>query len=216
MPPVFIRLVKIVFLTGVFLFLFVLGTNIWVVSSTRNRIRFDFTDIPAGEVALVLGTSKQTSSGQVNRFFVERMHAAAMLYKNKSIKHILVSGDNSTKFYNEPIDMLNALEDFNIPDSVVSLDYAGFRTLDSIVRSKEIFGQHSIIIVTQEFHCYRALFIAKYFGIDAIAVSADDGGSIGSMLAMREIIARTVAVLDLYVLQRKPKFLGEKIKLNIN
>ena len=111
--------------------------------------------------------------------------------------------------------MLNALGDLDIPDSVVSLDYAGFRTLDSIIRSKEVFGQDSITIITQEFHCYRSLFIADYFGIEAYAISADDGGPIGNALAIREVLARTVAVLDLYVLQRKPKFLGEREQLNI-
>ena len=73
-----------------------------------------------------------------------------------------------------------------------------------------------LIIVTQEFHCYRSLFIADYFEIDAIAVSADDGGPIGNSLAIREVLARTMAVLDLYVLQRKPKFLGEKVELSVS
>lgn len=168
------------------------------------------------EVALVLGTSKRTSSGGVNRFFKERMTTAAALHKEGAINHILVSGDNGSKYYNEPIDMLNALGDLAIPDSVVSLDYAGFRTLDSVVRAKEVFGQNKLTIITQEFHCYRTLFIADYFDIEAVAVSADDGGPIGISLAFREVLARTMAVLDLYVLQRKPKYLGEKVELKIN
>lgn len=195
------------------LIVLILGTNIWVIQSTRAQI-YEATDVPLNDVALVLGTSKKTSSGGENRFFVERMNMAALLHQQNKIKHILVSGDNRTKYYNEPRDMLNALGDLNIPDSVVSLDYAGFRTLDSVVRSKEVFGQDAVTIVTQKFHCYRALFIANYLGTNAFAVSADDGGPVGANLAIREVIARTVAVLDLYVLQRKPKFLGERVKLN--
>ncbi|MEM6737925.1 MAG: ElyC/SanA/YdcF family protein [Bacteroidota bacterium] len=183
---------------------------------TSKSSIYDLSNVPFNEVALVLGTSKLTSSGNENRFFKERMYAVAALHRQGSIRHILLSGDNSSKYYNEPIDMLNALSELDISDTVVSLDYAGFRTLDSIVRSKQVFGQGSITIVTQEFHCYRSLFIAKYFGINAVAVSADDGGSVGNLLAMREILARTMSVLDLYVFRRKPRYLGERIELKIN
>lgn len=196
------------------LFLFILGTNIWVVQSTKNYIH-KVEDAPENNVALVLGTSKRTSEGNPNRFFEERMNTAANLHAKSKIKHILVSGDNRTKYYNEPRDMLLALGDLNIPEEDISLDFAGLRTLDSVVRCNEVFGQNKVTIVTQEFHCYRSLFIARYFKMDAVAVSADDGGPIGNSLALREILARTVAVLDLYILQRKPKYLGEEIKLPI-
>ena len=197
------------------LVLFVFFTNLWVIYASKDRI-YAIEDATPNDVALVLGTSKRTSSGGENRFFKERMTTAAALHKNGVIKHILVSGDNGSNYYNEPIDMLNALGDLNIPDSAVSLDYAGFRTLDSVVRSKEVFGQQKLTIITQQFHCYRSLFIADFFGIEAVAVSADDGGPIGNSLAFREVIARTVAVLDLYVFQRKPRFLGEKVELRIS
>ena len=193
--------------------LFVLGTNIWVVQSTKDLI-YDPELVPSNEVALVLGTSKRTTEGKPNRFFVERMETAASLHANEKVKHILVSGDNRSKYYNEPRDMLQALGDLNIPEEDVSLDFAGLRTLDSVVRCKEVFGQDNITIVTQEFHCYRSLFIAHYFGMEAVAVSADDGGPVGNALALREVLARTIAILDLYVFQRKPKFLGEEVQLD--
>lgn len=199
---------------GVALLLFVLFTNIWVVQSTKEYI-YTTSDTPKNDVALVLGTSKKTADGKPNRFFVERMNTAATLHSVDKVKHILVSGDNRTKYYNEPRDMLQALGDLNIPEEDISLDFAGLRTLDSVVRCNEVFGQQEVTIVTQEFHCYRSLFIARYFGMKAIAVSADDGGPIGNSLALREVLARTVAVLDLYVFQRKPKFMGEQIELPI-
>lgn len=196
------------------LILFILGTNIWVVQSTKDFI-YTTSSAPENRVALVLGTSKRTVEGKPNRFFVERMTTAAILHSSEKVKHILVSGDNRTKYYNEPRDMLLALGDLNIPEEDISLDFAGLRTLDSVVRCNEVFGQNEVTIVTQEFHCYRSLFIAKYFEMDAIAVSADDGGPIGNTLALREVLARTIAVLDLYILQRKPKYLGEEIQLPI-
>ncbi len=206
------KLIKIVLGCLVTLAFFVLFTNLWIIGSTRSQIHVD-SQIPPNKVALVLGTSKRTGNGRPNRFFIERMTAAARLYKQNKVQHILVSGDNSSQYYNEPQDMLQALGDLSIPEEDISLDFAGFRTLDSVVRSKEIFGQDSITIVTQKFHCYRSLFIANHFGIVAIAQSAGDGQSIGLSLAFREVLARTVAVLDLYVLRRKPKFLGEEIEL---
>lgn len=196
------------------LLVFILFTNVWIVQTTKSRI-YEQEDVPKNDVALVLGTSKHTRNGQLNRFFTQRMYTAAALHSRQHIKHILVSGDNGSKYYNEPKDMLKALGNLNVPASDISLDFAGFRTLDSVVRSKEVFGQHSLTIVTQQFHCYRSLFIANYYGIDAVAVSADHGESIGLSLAIREILARSFAVLDLYVFSRKPKYLGESIELDI-
>jgi len=210
-PKTFLRLVVWIFIS---LILFVLGTNIWVVQSTKGLI-FSPTDVPENDVALVLGTSKRTSEGKPNRFFLERMETAARLHAIGKVKHILVSGDNRSKYYNEPRDMFQALGQRSIPLEDISLDFAGLRTLDSVVRCKEVFGQNKVTIVTQEFHCYRSLFIARFFDMEAVAVSADDGGYIGSSLALREVLARTIAVLDLYVFQRKPHHLGDKIELPI-
>lgn len=199
------KLLKVVVWGLITSILFVLITNIWVVYSTADAI-YTLEDVPENEVALVLGTSKRTSDGNPNRFFVQRMNTAAQLHNQKSVSKLLVSGDNGTKYYNEPRDMYKALDELNIPHDDIKLDFAGFRTLDSVVRAKEVFGNNSITIVTQEFHCYRSLFIARYYNIEAVAVSADNGGPIGNSLALREILARTFAVLDLYVFKREPKF----------
>ena len=126
---------------------------------------------PAQRVGLVLGTSRFTTKGVKNEFFEERMDAAAELFERGIISHILVSGDNSSIYYNEPRDMLNALKERGIPESAVTLDYAGLRTLDSVVRCAQIFGQNNFIIITQDFHLYRALFIANYHGLKAYGFS---------------------------------------------
>ena len=92
-----------------------------------------------------------------------------MLYERGKIHHILVSGDNSTAAYNEPEAMRKSLVKAGIPERDITLDYAGFRTLDSVVRASEVFGQGSgFTIISQPFHVERALFIARANHIDAI------------------------------------------------
>lgn len=188
----------------------ILGINFWIVSSTQDQIYYTLDELPPKEVALLLGTSKRTAKGGDNKYFKERIEAAARLYHSGVIKHIIVSGDNNTIYYNEPRDMFKALEEQGVPQSVITLDFAGFRTLDSVVRSKMVFGQDEVLIITQDFHCYRALFIARYYGIDAIAFSADNKDELPASLAVREILARFNTILDLYIFDKSPKFLGDK------
>lgn len=203
------KVLKLILVAFVFLLVFILGTNLWVIGSTADSV-YDVQNCPSKKVALVLGTSKRTSSGNPNRFFEERMLTAAELYLAGNVRHILVSGDNRSRYYNEPRDMLQALGDLNVPDSAITLDFAGLRTFDSVVRSKKVFKQQDIAIVTQRFHCYRSLFIARYYGLDAVAVAADENEFIGTSLAIREVFARTMAILDLYVLESEPTYLGEE------
>jgi SanA protein len=186
-----------------------------VVSSTKNYIYHSAEEIPFNHVALVLGTSKYSRSGHSNLFFKYRMQAASALYKAGKVKHFILSGDNSLSYYNEPQDMRKALLKQGIPDSAITPDYAGFRTFDSVVRSKKIFKQDSITIITQEFHAYRALFISNFYGMQAIAFATEPVNKGYSVLThIREYFARCIAVIDLYVLRKEPKFLGEQIDIN--
>ena len=191
-------------------------TNCIVILSTQKLMKSDLNELEPMDAALVLGTSKSTSRGQENLFFKDRMRAAAHLYKSGKVKHILVSGDNRSQYYNEPRDMLNALQELGIPSESVTLDYAGLRTLDSVIRSKEIFGQNKIIIVTQQFHAYRAAFIAHRYELEAQVYLANFESEIFPQLIVREIIARTLAVFDLYVFGKGPKYLGDKEPLEID
>jgi SanA protein len=191
--------------------------NIWVVKSTENRVFFDHHELPDNKVALVLGTSHKLINGSPNPFFANRIQAAAALYKEGKVDHFILSGDNRTRYYNEPLSMKRALMKYGVPDSVITLDYAGLRTLDSVVRSKEIFGQSKLIIITQPFHSYRALFISNFYNIDAVALVAKEPGVEDAALKvyLREYLARAKAVLDLYVLNTAPRHLGEKEPLNM-
>lgn len=156
----------------------------------------------------MLGTSPM-SKGKVNLYYQYRMEAAAALWKAGKVKYIIVSGDNSTVQYDEATFMLNTLKDLGVPDSVITLDYAGFRTLDSVVRAYWVFGQKNIVIVSQEFHNERAIYLAEQFGINAVGLSAKDvPGSYGWATAFREYLARVNAVLDVNLFGTTPKFPG--------
>jgi SanA protein len=204
---------------GILLILFLLVLficNLWVVKSTEDSVYTDLSKLPNHRVALVLGTSHRTSSGSANPFFEKRIEMAAKLYKLGKIDHFIVSGDNRSRFYNEPLEMQKALIKLGVPAYAITLDYAGLRTLDSVVRSKEIFGQDRIIIITQPFHSYRALFISHYYNIDAVAMLAGEPNYDYSIkVRVREYFARTKAILDLYVFKTSPRFLGEKEQLKI-
>lgn len=192
-------------------------SNVWVVSSTKAYVYTDHAKLPNHRVALVLGTSNKTTSGHPNDFFVKRMETAAELYQLGKIDHFILSGHNPSQFYNEPMEMKKALMSRGVPSAAITLDYAGLRTLDSVIRSKEIFGQDKIIIITQPFHSYRALFISHYYGLDAVAMVTEGPAYENSFkVRVREYFARTKAVLDLYVFKTSPRFLGKKENLKGN
>lgn len=194
----------------------VIVTNIWVIQSTQSRVYSDLDAVPHNKVALVLGTSSRLTNGDPNPFFVNRMSRAAELYKRKKVDHFILSGDNRTRYYNEPETMRGALIALGVPDTVITLDYAGLRTFDSIVRSREIFGQDSLTIITQPFHSYRALFISDRVNISAIAIVANEPKTENALsVYIREYFARTKAVLDLYLLNTEPRHLGQKEPLKI-
>lgn len=192
----------------------ILLSNILIVTSTEDYVFADLSALPDHRVALVLGTSHKTTGGGPNPFFEKRIEKAAELYRLGKIDHFIVSGDNRSRFYNEPLAMQRALIKLGVPSSAITLDYAGLRTLDSIVRCKEIFGQDRITIITQPFHSYRALYISHYYDIDAVAMVTDEPDIEDSFkVRLREYLARTKAMLDLYILKTAPRFMGEKEQL---
>ncbi len=192
----------------------IMFSHYWIEWQTEDRLYSDIDEVPAKEVALLLGASKYIVGGQINLYYRYRMEAAAKLYHAGKIKHILVSGDNNTKYYNEPIEMKKSLMELGVPAKSITLDYAGFRTLDSVVRAKEIFSQQDIMVVSQAFHNKRALFISDFYQIQAIGFNAKDIPlAWGMKTRVREYFARFKAVLDLYILKTQPKFLGEKVKI---
>lgn len=170
--------------------------------------------LPTQNVGLVLGTSSRLANGRRNLYFIYRMNAAAGLYHKGKIAYVIVSGDNATKYYNEPKIMCDALLDLGVPRERIYLDYAGFRTLDSIIRCRDIFGQTTFTVISQDFHIRRAIFIARKRGIHAIGYAAQDVSSLaGARTRVREVLSRVKAFIDLYLLKKQPKFGGEMIPI---
>lgn len=193
----------------------VLLANNWMLWNTHSNVYNALDEVDYSDVALVLGTSRSVNGVDENPFFTHRIHAAADLFFTGKVKHILVSGDNSSMHYNEPRDMRNALIKLGVPDTCITMDFAGLRTLDSVVRSNKIFQQKRITIVSQEYHNYRALFIADYYNIDAIAYNATYPEAATSKFICREYLARIKAMMDVYILGTQPKFLGEKVTIRV-
>lgn len=194
----------------------VLLANIWVIQSTYSQVYEELDSVPHNQVGLVLGTSPILSNGRPNLYFESRMAATAELFHAGKVNHLILSGDNGTKKYNEPEAMQQALLELGIPKERLTLDYAGFRTLDSVVRCQKIFGQDSFTIISQKWHNHRALFIANYYGLNAVAYNAPKVINATHKATNREYLARVKAVLDIYILRKGPKFLGEKENIDLN
>ncbi len=180
-------------------------TNVWMILRTTGRCYNRIEDLPENEVGLVLGTSPRSY------FLTYRIYAAAKLYKAGKVKHLLVSGDNGTDYYNEVAYMKEKLVELGVPEDAVTCDHAGFRTLDSIVRARRIFGVEDVTIVSQRFHNARAIYLADYNGVNAVAFNARPAPWGWRAKAMiRELAARVVAFGEVHFFGCNPKFLGPK------
>jgi SanA protein len=207
------RLLFRLFLFSGFCVVAVAAINFWMIWRARPRIMASLKELPATDIGIVLGTSPRLA-GRPNLFFEGRMDAAAELYRAHRVRHLLVSGDNGTRGYDEPTAMKSALLARGVPASAMTLDYAGFRTLDTMARARAVFGVKKAILITDPFHQARSLFLADAFGINAIGYPARPL-PIGTSLKthLRELASRTVAFFDIYVLHTKPRFYGPPVKL---
>lgn len=208
------RLVPILLALFVILTIGVICCNRAVIKTAEDKMYDDVSAIPYNRVGVLLGTNPKGRIGNPNPFYINRIEACAALYKAGKIERILVSGDNSRATYDEPTCIKEDLVMAGIPDSVIYLDYAGFRTYDSMVRAKEVFGLSSFTVISQPFHNERALYIATRKGLDVVAFNALDVQLRRWQIRMtvREWLARTKAVLDVYT-HKQPHFLGELITI---
>jgi len=204
--------ILLILILPVFIFSYLINHHI--DTAYNEKIYSDVNAIPHNHVALLLGTAR-SYQGRLNLYFLTRINAVADLYHAHKIDKIIASGDNSRKGYDEATDMQQALIQKGVKASDIYLDYAGFRTLDSVVRLKKVFNINKVTIISQRTHCQRALFIANNNGIDAIAYTAQDVNHLGKIrLQIREYLARVKAWLDVFILNKSPKFLGKPVTVN--
>ena len=193
--------------------LIILLCNFTISSAANGKTFSRVEEVAKNKVGLVLGTAKNLVGGRPNLYYSYRISATIALYKAGKIEFILVSGDNGTKYYNEPETIKKDLIAGGIPTEKIFLDFAGFRTLDSMVRAKEVFGLERVTVISQKFHNERAIYLAEKKGLTAIGFNANDvSGNSGLKVRLREYLARVKVFVDL-IFNTQPKFFGEKIKI---
>ena len=189
--------------------------------SSRAHIYDSTAALEPATAGLVLGAARLVRNYVANPFFHNRIEAAAALFKAGKVQYLIVSGSQAgggrpRGGYDEPADMRAALIAEGVPAARIYRDYAGFRTLDSIVRAREIFGQKRVIVVSQPFHLSRALFLAHWRGLgDDGFAAADVPLRFGVRTYLREIAARAAAVLDL-LRGTAPRYLGAPVRLGVD
>jgi SanA protein len=193
------------------------GINMWIVLSGLSSVYNETEKLPANDIGLVLGAvPRMRKSRKIMPLFRARMEDAARLYHSGKVKHLLLSGRRNNRGYNEPGEMKALALELGVPESAMTLDYSGFRTLDSIVRAKEVYGLTRFTIITNDFHTYRALFLSQCNKIDAVAFYSErfPVTTLGVEIP-REWAARVKAVLDVYVLQKQPRVLGPRVEIKL-
>ena len=209
------RVITICLTCAAVLVLAVLVTDSFVGIASAKHMYASAEQCPPAPVAVVLGLAKKVR-GPRNRFYMPRLEAAVELFRLGKVRGIIVSGDNSRRDYDEPTQMKADLVELGVPARYVTCDYAGFRTLDSVVRAARVFGQTRFVVVSQRFHCQRAIFLARQKGYDVWGYTATDvTGYSGFKVRARECLARCKAAMDLWLLRTKPKFLGEPVPVGL-
>jgi len=195
--------------------LLILCPNYLINRDTQNKTFNNISTVSKNQVGLVLGTAKYLKDGRVNLYFSHRIEATVELFLAKKIDFVLISGDNSKKDYDEPTDFKNELIKRGIPEHLIFLDFAGFRTLDSMVRAKRIFGLKKLTVISQKFHNERAIYLAEKHRIEAIGFNAKNvEGVFGLKVKLREYLARTKVFIDL-ALNVEPKYYGKKVEIGL-
>ncbi len=192
---------------------FIAWANLAAVHAGRGKLHDDTAALPGGKVGLVFGCDDRFQ-GRDNLYFRYRIDAAEALWKAGKLRLLLVSGDNRSKYYNEPEKMRRALIARGVPADRIVCDYAGLRTLDSVVRAKEVFGLERVTFISQKFQNERAAYLAKAHGMEVDGFNARDvAGQGGLKTKVREIGARVKMWLDVRVLGTRPRHLGERVEL---
>ena len=208
------KLILFLCISGLLVLMLIIGCYMYVKYTSNGLTYRNINDIPYNKVGVVLGTNPISRySGRRNPYYDYRIEAAVALYNAGKVERILISGDNRHKSYSEPDLMKTDLVKAGIPEQHIYLDFAGFRTLDTIVRAKKVFGLDEFTIISQKFHNERAICLAKWQEISAIGFNARDVSvRAGLKVHIRECLSRVKLIIDMLI-DKQPHFLGEKIEL---
>ncbi len=184
----------------------------WWTNQRYGRLIYPLEEVPERRVAIVFGAAVWPG-GRLSHVLSDRVDTAVALYEAGKVEKLLMTGDNSTKYYDEPGHMRDYAIQRGVPAEDIVVDYAGRRTYDSCYRARHIFGVTDAILVTQAFHLDRALFLAHRFGIDAVGVAADqrDYRDIRRYW-WRELLATSLAWWETTISRPTP-ILGEKLPI---
>ncbi len=200
----------------VILIVLVFGINFYVVASTKKQIlkENEYSKLLDMDCIVILGAG--IWGDKPSPMLEDRLLEGIKLYHNKVSDKIIVSGDHGRKEYDEVNIMKDYLIEKGIPSENIFMDHAGFSTYESIYRAKEIFQVKKMIIVTQKYHLYRALYIAKRLGIEAYGVGSDPRKYVGATnREIREILARDKDFIKC-IFKPQPTYLGDTIAISGN
>lgn len=208
------RMIKIMIIGIIILMIAIFSLNIYVVNSTKNEIvkEENVSNIEGVDCILILGAG--IWGDKPSPMLEDRLKEGITLYKQGTTKKIIMSGDHSREDYDEVKIMKEYAESEGVPSEDIFMDHAGFSSYDSVYRAKEIFGVQKMIIVTQKYHLYRSLYIAKKLGIEAYGIESNLRTYPGQVFReIREILARDK---DYFKCIMKPEasIMGEKISLD--
>ena len=178
--------------------------NISVDRNAEGRTFSNINDVPTMQTALLLGTNTNTRDcKRLSSFYLARINATAELYKHGKFRQLIISGDKR-EGYDEPQTMRHDLIERGVPDSIIMMDGQGYRTLLSLKNSKQYFGIHDMIIISQKWHNERSIFLADKMNIKAVGYNADDIRHPRAIWThIRELLARVKLFIDLYVTHRE-------------
>lgn len=207
-------MIKIMIIGIIILMIAIFSLNIYVVNSTKNEIvkEENVSNIEGVDCILILGAG--IWGDKPSPMLEDRLKEGITLYKKGTTKKIIMSGDHSREDYDEVKIMKEYAESEGVPSEDIFMDHAGFSSYDSVYRAKEIFGVQKMIIVTQKYHLYRSLYIAKKLGIEAYGIESNLRTYPGQVFReIREILARDK---DYFKCIMKPEasIMGEKISLD--
>ena len=204
----------ITFFAGVVLTIIIIYTADYIISKEAGNLTYDkISDVPFNKVGVVLGTSKYIRKGVPNLYFSYRIKAVCDLYFANKIQLVLISGDNRYSSYNEPDKFKDDLIASGIPENKIFLDFAGFRTYDSMIRANKVFGLSKFTVISQKFQNERAIYIAHKLNLDVVGFNAEDVAQYyGFKTNVREKFARVKVFID-FLFNKKPHFLGNPINI---